>query len=240
MTEPSTTNANNNRFNLNPELTHEFWVELHGETKSGVVEFVSTTARDRFEISHVPPGQPASQFIKIAFKQVQNGNLYSMYNGLWYRLKGALFSIVQQWYPFVKVTKHRLNFVKQFQLIFGKFANNAITIRTEIEEKLGPLPYAISTMLGIELPQTRDRLYIIDGGALKFYNTKARFKKWQIIGSLDVLAYYISQIFPAFKCGTERKRYSDINEISRDRIVLACDLISVASEIERALNQLMS
>ena len=84
------------------------------------------------------------RIITISFKQIQKGNLFSKYSGLWYKLRGALFSLIDQWYPAVRVTEARVVFVKRFQRTFYLIASEYIFVRNEVESALAPLPHAFS------------------------------------------------------------------------------------------------
>ena len=69
------------------------------------------------------------------------------------------------------------------------------------------------------------------------YNRKAQTNRWSKIKNLDELAYYISQRFPKYKCSAVRKQYKDTNGKNQRRMVIACDLYSIAKEISNKLDQ---
>ena len=224
---------------LNPEFRAMLPVPLKGALKSYTVIFIIKTARDRFIIQDKMANNRVYYSITITFKQIQNGNLYSNYTGLWYKLKEFLFTVLDRWYPTIQVTKYRLVFVKEFIKRFNNLAPSIIEARIQIENEVGPLPYIVFTLLELELPRPSDGLDIINRNALKMYNAKAKINRWATIRNLDELADMISQKFPKLKCSTARKQYRDIDGKKKRGIVLVCDLHAIAHEIRNILNQLL-
>jgi len=187
---------------LDPEFKFVISVKLQSIMNMFTVNFNVKTERDRFIIMYSEQDHKMMYPLTITFKQVQSDNLTFAHGGLWYKIKNYLFSVIDQYYPRVRVTKYRINFMKQFIKKFIILANYFVEMRRQIEDELGPLPHIFSTILEYELPRTRDGLYIINRNTLKMYNAKAK---------TDELAYKISQSFPKLEYNTARKQYRDIH-----------------------------
>lgn len=224
---------------LDPEFKFTISVKLQSIMNMCTVNFNVKTERDRFIIMYNEQDHKMMYPLTITFKQVRSGNLTFVHGGLWYKIKNYLFSVIDHYYPHVRVTKYRINFMKKFIKKFTILANQFVEMRRQIEDELGPLPHIFSTFLECELPRTQDELYYINGNALKMYNAKAKINRWATIRNLDELAYMISQSFPKLEYSTARKQYRDIHGNKKRGIVLVCDLHAIAHELYNKLNQLM-
>jgi hypothetical protein len=178
----------------------------------------------------------ARHIMTISFKQVKRGNLLSRYNGLWYKIKGAMVSFIERHFPFIEVTQHRIKFVEAFIQQFKGDAMDIVRVREQIHDRLGALPFIFGELMEWPMPRTDEGEFIINSNAVRRYNTKARRKKWPTMRSVDELAFMMSQVVPECPAEVTRKQCTDVNGSVKRGKVITCDLLWMCKRVEQILD----